>query len=67
MATENTTHTAHPLKGYAFPVCMALLMCYGMELYNHLLMGWGLSVETLLLPFSELLPMAVAVVGRLGR
>ena len=62
MATENTTHTAHPLKGYAFPVCMALLMCYGMELYNHLLMGWGLSVETLLSPFSELLPMAVAVV-----
>ena len=46
----------------AFPISMALCMCYGMELYNHLLMGMGFSVATLLSPFSELLPMACAVV-----
>ena len=62
MASENTTRTDHPLMAYAFPVSMALLMCYGMELYNHLLMGAGISVATLLSPFSELLPMSAAVV-----
>lgn len=46
----------------AFPISMALCMCYGMELYNHLLMGAGFSLATLLSPFSELLPMACAVV-----
>ena len=49
-------------EGAAFPVSMAVCMVYGMELYNHLLMGMGLSTATLLSPFSELLPMAVAVV-----
>ena len=48
MASENTTRTDHSLMAYAFPVSMALLMCYGMELYNHLLMGAGLSLATLL-------------------
>ena len=62
MASENTTRTDHPLMAYAFPVSMALLMCYGMELYNHLLMGAGLSMATLFSPFSELLPMSAAVV-----
>ena len=62
MASQNKTRTDNPLMRFAFPVSMALLMCYGMELYNHLLMGMGLSVATLLSPFSELLPMAAAVV-----
>ena len=62
MASQNKTRTDNPLMRFAFPVSMALLMCYGMELYNHLLMGMGLSIATLLSPFSELLPMAAAVV-----
>ena len=37
----------------AFPVCMAVLMVYGMELYNHLLMGAPFTPATLLAPFSE--------------
>lgn len=62
MASNTATRTNHPLMQFAFPVNMALLMCYGMELYNHLLMGMGFSLATLLSPFSELLPMAAAVV-----
>lgn len=45
----------------AFPISMAVCMVYGMELYNHVLMGAPLQPSTLLLPFSELLPMAVSV------
>ena len=45
----------------AFPICMAILMVYGMELYNHLLMGAPFTPATLLAPFSELVPMAFAV------
>ena len=45
----------------AFPICMAILMVYGMELYNHLLMGAPFTPATLIAPFSELVPMALAV------
>lgn len=62
MSAETIAKAQNTLVKNAFPVSMALLMCYGMELYNHLLMGMGFSVATLLSPFSELIPMAVAVV-----
>ena len=62
MSAETIAKAQNTLVKNAFPVSMALLMCYGMELYNHLLMGMGLSIATLLSPFSELLPMAAAVV-----
>ena len=55
------TRFASLAKGAAFPVSMAVCMVYGMELYNHVLMGAPLTPATLLSPFSELLPMAVAV------
>ena len=58
----DSTKNASPIPEYAFPVCMALLMSYGMELYNHVLMGATLSVATLLSPLSELIPMAIVVV-----
>ena len=48
-------------EGAAFPVSMAVCMVYGMELYNHVLMGVPLVPSTFLSPISELLPMAVAV------
>ncbi|MEE1160392.1 MAG: hypothetical protein UHS51_13325 [Atopobiaceae bacterium] len=63
---SSTTSTASPSRtsrkaGMAFPICMAILMVYGMELYNHLLMGAPFAPATLLSPFSELVPMAIAV------
>lgn len=63
---SSTTSTPSPshvsrLAGLVFPVCMAVCMVYGMELYNHLLMGAPLAPTTLLSPFSELVPMAIAV------
>lgn len=45
----------------AFPISMAVCMVYGMELYNHVLMGAPLLPATLLSPLSELAPMAVSV------
>lgn len=45
----------------AFPITMAVCMVYGMELYNHVLMGAPLLPATLLSPLSELAPMAISV------
>lgn len=59
-ATSNTRNIPR-LSSMVFPISMAICMVYGMELYNHILMGAPLTPATLLSPFSELVPMAVAV------
>lgn len=65
MSIKNLSKTksacAARLSEVAFPVSMAVCMAYGMELYNHVLMGAPLVPATLLSPLSELLPMAAAV------
>ena len=60
-STANVASTPRDAAGIVFPISMALLMVYGMELYNHVLMGEPMAPATLLSPFSELLPMAAAV------
>ena len=58
---EDKSSLASRITEAAFPVSMAICMAYGMELYNHVLMGAPLTPATLLSPLAELLPMAVAV------
>ena len=69
MFKKTGSQPAKALCAHAFPISMALLMVYGMELYNHALMSGELSARTLLSPFAELIPMAIAVLvveGLLG-
>ena len=45
-----------------FSVLMAFAMVYGMELYNQALLAGGLKTELFLAPFSEILPLMIAVI-----
>ena len=61
LTANNSKDKAARISDLAFPICMAVCMVYGMELYNHVLMGAPIAPETLLSPLAELLPMAIAV------
>ena len=46
----------------SFSILMAFAMVYGMELYNQALMAGGLSTNLFLIPFSDIVPLMLAVI-----
>lgn len=49
------------LQKVSFSVLMAIVMVYGMEVYNQLLLAGGPTSVCLTAPFADLLPLSVAV------